>query len=162
MIAWEWLIPVLLLGLAGGFLLGWGGGQVGRESRKADRELRDTRDELARYRDRVVAHFASTADLVNALSANHAALHRQLMQDAQELCSGREPSIKAITVSEAGQDESAPATPAQRTLVLSQLPLPEEKLVSSRLAPATHTKGWYRESSSEDEASDYVKEDPRY
>lgn len=158
MIAWEWLIPVLLLGLAGGFLLGWGGGQ-GQQSRKADRELRDTRDELARYRDRVVTHFSSTADLVNALSANYAALHRQMTQDAQELCGGREPNIKGISVNEGGEDQ---AVPAQRTLVLTPLPLPEEKSIASRLAPSGHTKGWYRESASDDEISDYAKEDPRY
>ncbi|MCC6302142.1 MAG: DUF1043 family protein [Gammaproteobacteria bacterium] len=158
--AWAWLILGLLLGLAGGFLLGWNGGPA-RQSRKVDRELKDTRDELVSYRDRVVTHFASTADLVNAMSANYAALHRQLTQDAQALCNGREPSLKAISLNEGGAGESAPA---QGTLPLPvpALPLPGEPMASSRSVPSRHTRGWYRESSSEDEASDYVKEDPRY
>jgi uncharacterized membrane-anchored protein YhcB (DUF1043 family) len=161
-IAWEWLIPVLLLGLAGGFLLGWGGSGSAKQSRKIDRELRETRDELVRYRDQVAVHFSSTADLVNAMSANYAALHQHLMQGAQELCNGREPRFKAISVSEGGAGGESP--PAQGALALTAPPLelPGEKLALSRPAPALHTKGWYKESASDDEASDYVKDDPRY
>jgi len=153
-----------LLGLAGGFLLGWGGSGTGRQSRKIDRELRDTRDELVRYRDQVAVHFSSTADLVNAMSANHAALHRHLMEGAQELCSGREPRFKAISVSEGGAGAGVESPPAQGALALSAPPLelPGEKQAMSRPAPALHTKGWYKESASDDEASDYVKDDPRF
>lgn len=157
---WAWLILGLLLGLAGGFLLGRGGGPA-RQSRKIDRELQDTREELLRYRERVVAHFSSTADLVNAMSANYAALHRQLTQDAQELCNGREPGLKAISLNDGAAGESAP-TQGTLPLPVPPLPLPGEKTAASRAESFRHTRGWYRESASEDEASDYVKEDPRY
>lgn len=162
MIAWEWLIPVLLLGLAGGFALGWSGSGPARQTKKLDRELRDTRDEFVRYREQVAAHFSATADLMNALSANYAAVHRHLVQGAHELCGAQEPRFKTISVHEPGEGE---ATPAQKSLPLSvpPLPLPEEKAPAfARPAPAGHTRGWYNEATPDADVTDYVKEDPRY
>lgn len=162
MIAWEWLIPVLLLGLAGGFVLGWSGSGPARHSKRLDRELRDTRDELVRYRDQVAAHFSTTADLMNAMTANHAAIHRHLVRGAQELCSAQEPRFKTISVHEPGVGETVPA---QKSLPLtaSPLDLPGDKAIDfARPAPALHTQGWYNEATPDAEVTDYVKEDPRY
>lgn len=161
MIAWEWLIPVLLLGLAGGFLLGWSGTEAARNSKRLDRELRETRDEFVRYRDRVAAHFAATADLMNALTANYAAVHRQLLEGARELCGAQEPRFKTISVHESGGD----AAPEQKPLPLTVPPLtlPTEQTAEfARPAPVRHTKSWYNESTPDTDVSDYVKEDPRY
>jgi uncharacterized membrane-anchored protein YhcB (DUF1043 family) len=162
-IAWEWLIPVLLLGLAGGFVLGWSGSGPARQTKKLDRELRDTRDELVHYRDQVAAHFSTTADLMNAMSANYAAIHRHLVQGAHELCSAQEPHFKTISVNESAPgEESAPAqTPLP--LTVPPLHLPNEKAIDfTRPAPALHTKGWYNEATPDADVTDYVKEDPRY
>jgi uncharacterized membrane-anchored protein YhcB (DUF1043 family) len=161
-IAWEWLIPVLLLGLAGGFVLGWSGSGPARHSKKLDRELRDTRDELVRYRDQVAAHFSTTADLMNAMTANYAAIHRHLVQGAHELCTAQEPRFKTISVHEPGIGETVPA---QKSLPLTVPPLhlPEEKAGDfSRPASSPHTRGWYNETTPDAEVTDYVKEDPRY
>lgn len=163
MITWEWLIPVLLLGLAGGFLLGWSGGGAARNTKKLDRELRETRDELVRYRDQVAAHFSTSADLMNAMTANYAIVHRHLVQGAHELCGAQEPRFRTISVNEPATGEPAP--PAQNTLPLTVPPLhlPTETAANlPRPAPALHTKGWYNEATPDGDVTDYVKEDPRY
>jgi uncharacterized membrane-anchored protein YhcB (DUF1043 family) len=161
-IAWEWLIPVLLLGLAGGFALGWSGSGPARQSKKLDRELRDTRDELVRYRDQVAAHFSATADLMNTMTSNYAAVHRHLVRGAHELCSAQEPRFKTVSVHEPGVGETVPA---QQTLPLTVPPLdlPGEKAVDfTPPASALHNRGWYNETTPDAEVTDYVKEDPRY
>lgn len=161
MITWEWLIPVLLLGLAGGFLLGAGSGGAAKHSKRLDRELQETRDELMRYRDQVAAHFSATADLMNTMSANYAAIHKHLVQGAQELCSAQEPRFKTISVHESTAGEPAPA---QKTLplVVPPLSLPEVQNAFPRPPRAARSQGWYNEATPDTEVTDYVKEDPRY
>ena len=162
MIAWEWLIPVLLLGLAGGFVLGWSGTDAARNSKRLERELRETRDELVRYRERVAAHFSATADLMNAMTANYAAVHRQLLEGARELCGAQEPRFKTISVHESGGGETA-AVQTPLPLTVPPLSLPTDTTPEfARPTAVRHAKSWYDEATPDTDVSDYVKEDPRY
>jgi uncharacterized membrane-anchored protein YhcB (DUF1043 family) len=159
---WEWLIPILLLGLAGGFLLGWSGSSAAKQTKKLDQELRETRDELVRYREQVAAHFSTTADLMNAMTANYAAIHQHLVTGAHELCSAQEPRFKTISVNEPIDRESSQAGKTL-PLITPPLQLPIEKAANFPRPPLSpHAKGWYNEVTPDTEVTDYVKEDPRY
>jgi uncharacterized membrane-anchored protein YhcB (DUF1043 family) len=148
-----------LLGLAGGFLLGTSSGGAAKQSKRLDRELQETRDELMRYRDQVAAHFSTTADLVNAMSANYSAIHRHLVQGAHELCGAQEPRFKTISVHES---TAGAAAPAQKILPLTVPPLTLPQADFARPPRAARPQGWYNEVAPDTEVTDYVKEDPRY
>lgn len=158
---WVWLIPALLAGLALGFFVGWSGSRAARQSRQFDRELRQSHDEQVHYREQVAAHFAATADLVNAMSADYAAVLQHLTKGAQQLCGGEKPRFQPISVSE--PPERVEAADAEKTALPASPPrLPGEKAAeSSKPYPAQHAKDWYNEADPSADVTDYAKEDAR-
>ncbi len=94
---WHWALPVLAIaGVAIGFFIGRSSSAGVKRSIQLDQELRETREELERYRGRVVEHFTTTADLVNRLTADYRAVYEHLAKGAQSLAGNQVPRLEAI------------------------------------------------------------------
>lgn len=94
---WHWALPVLAIaGAAIGFFIGRSSSAGVKRSIQLDQELRETREELERYRGRVVEHFTTTADLVNRLTADYRAVYEHLAKGAHQLAGSQIPRLEAI------------------------------------------------------------------
>ncbi len=97
---WQWVLPLLAIaGVAIGFSIGRLSNDGVKRSIRLDQELHEARAELERYRNRVVEHFSTTADLVNQLTADYRAVYEHLAKGAQQLAGSQVPRLEAIASS---------------------------------------------------------------
>lgn len=97
---WQWALPVLtIVGAVIGFSIGRLSNDGVKRSIRLDQELQEARAELERYRNRVVEHFSTTADLVNRMTADYRAVYEHLAKGAQQLAGNQVPRLEAIASS---------------------------------------------------------------
>lgn len=82
----DTLIP-FIGGLIIGGLLVWLLLPARRHQGKVEKEKRQAAKELAAYKQQVDAHFVRTAELVNNMTQSYRAIHDQLSQGVEQLCS---------------------------------------------------------------------------
>jgi uncharacterized membrane-anchored protein YhcB (DUF1043 family) len=80
----EWLYAVV--GVISGLLIGMWVGRISSSAKQLGEELKQTKEELDAYRDKVTQHFSRTAELVEILAANSRDIYRHLASGSQELC----------------------------------------------------------------------------
>ena len=80
----EWLYAVV--GVVAGLLIGALLGRAGSSAKQIGDELKQTKQELDAYRDKVTQHFSRTAELVEILAANSRDIYRHLASGSEELC----------------------------------------------------------------------------
>jgi len=80
----EWLYAVV--GVVAGLLIGALLGRAGSSAKQLGDELKQTKQELDAYRDKVTQHFSRTAELVEILAANSRDIYRHLASGSEELC----------------------------------------------------------------------------
>ncbi len=80
----EWLYGVI--GVVAGLLFGVWLGRAGSSAKQLSDELKQTKQELDDYRDKVTQHFSRTAELVEILASNSRDIYRHLATGSQELC----------------------------------------------------------------------------
>lgn len=164
---WIWALPVLLIaGLAIGFFIGRSSSAGVKRSLQLDQELRETREELERYRNRVVEHFSTTADLFNRMTADYRAVYEHLARGAQQLAGNQIPRLEAIASASAERPiEEPPAGGIAEGLHegLDERPPLEGKAenVASRDEEAERrkTEGWYEDVAPGTEVPDYAREE---
>lgn len=85
-----WIILVVLavaaVAFIWGFVVGRSKNSTQRRAQALESELIDLRDHMSDYKQQVGQHFAKTADVVNAMTANYRSLYDQLIKGAQDLC----------------------------------------------------------------------------
>lgn len=84
-------IAALVLGLAGGWLLGARSTSESRRSRELERKLDLVMQEKKAYEDDVSEHFADTAKLLNSMTESYREVHTHLATGAARLCAGQGP-----------------------------------------------------------------------
>ena len=96
-----WLIVWALLGVAGGFGIGFAvtrsrSSQAAGRTRELENELASARSELDSYRQQVVAQFSETARKFQSLNDAYTDLHQQLAKSSSILCGdGAGPLLQA-------------------------------------------------------------------
>lgn len=80
----EWLYAVV--GVVAGLLIGALLGRAGSSAKQIGDELKQTKQELDAYRDKVTQHFSRTAELAEILAANSRDIYRHLASGSEELC----------------------------------------------------------------------------
>ena len=86
-----WLIVSALLGVAGGFGIGFAvarsrSSRAAGRTRELENELASARSELDSYRQQVVAQFSETARKFQSLNDAYTDLHQQLAKSSSILC----------------------------------------------------------------------------
>jgi uncharacterized protein len=163
---WQWALPVLLAvaGLAIGFSIGRLKNDGVKRSIQLDQELHETRAELERYRNRVIEHFTTTADLVNQLTADYRAVYEHLANGAQQLAGSQVPRLEAIASSRERLVEP-PAGGIAEGLHEDLDGEPEEKSrkAGNGSSPSggegRKTEGWYDDAAPGTEVPDYAREE---
>lgn len=86
--AWVFVVilAVLAVGIGAGFAIGRSTNSAQRRSENLESEITQLREQMSAYRQQVGQHFAETADVVNAMTANYRTLFDHLSKGAQELC----------------------------------------------------------------------------
>lgn len=86
--AWVFIVilAVMALGIGAGFAIGRSTNSAQRRSEALESEISELREQMSGYRQQVGQHFAETADVVNAMTANYRALYDHLSKGAQDLC----------------------------------------------------------------------------
>lgn len=86
--AWVFIVilAVMAVGIGAGFAIGRSTNSAQRRSEALESEISELREQMSGYRQQVGQHFAETADVVNAMTANYRALYDHLSKGAQELC----------------------------------------------------------------------------
>ena len=84
-------VAALVLGLAGGWLLGSRSTSENRRSRELERKLDLVMQEKKAYEDDVNEHFSDTAKLLNSMTDSYRAVHTHLASGAARLCAGQGP-----------------------------------------------------------------------
>ncbi|MDX9739902.1 MAG: YhcB family protein [Gammaproteobacteria bacterium] len=165
---WMWLT----LAGVGGAVLGYFVGRLGsagvKRSLQLDQDLRETRQELERYRTSVVEHFTTTAQLVNKLTDDYRAVYQHLARGAQDLTGGRTPQLEALTP-KARQVEHMPSPPPLVDEFLEDAPddgvapiirpEPELRPQRTRQEEVAATEGWYDDVAPGTEVPDYAREE---
>jgi uncharacterized membrane-anchored protein YhcB (DUF1043 family) len=173
--AWlQWALPVLILGIAAvaiGFLIGRTSSDAVKRSTQLDQELRDAREELDRYRNRVVEHFSTTADLVNRMTADYRAVYEHLAQGAHQLAGSQVPRLEAIASSSGRPVVEPPAGGIAEGLHEAEDGTPEDeprrKGANGNGGTPEHreegrkSEGWYDDVAPGTEVPDYAR-DERY
>ncbi|MDR2877495.1 MAG: YhcB family protein [Chromatiales bacterium] len=109
----SWLIWIMLAAAAsgaGGYFLGRSSSAGVKRSLQLEEELQAARGELERYRNNVVEHFTTTAQLFNKLTADYRAVYHHVARGAHELTAGRTPQLDALSAP-APQIELSPPPP---------------------------------------------------
>ncbi len=157
---WHWALPVLAIaGVAIGFFIGRSSSAGVKRSIQLDQELRETREELERYRGRVVEHFTTTADLVNRLTADYRAVYEHLAKGAQSLAGSQVPRLEAIA--------SSPERPVEPPVggiadgLHEDIDAIEDKedARASREEARRKQEGWYDDVAPGTEVPDYAREE---
>lgn len=164
----SWWIWLTLAG-AGGAVLGYFLGRLGsagmKRSLQLDQDLRETRQELERYRNSVVEHFTTTAQLVNKLTDDYRAVYQHLARGAQDLTGGRTPQLEALAP-QARRVEHIASPPPFVDEFLEDAPddgvapparLDEPELRASRTPQ--EAEGWYEDVAPGTEMPDYAREE---
>lgn len=115
------IVAFFTVGIVWGFIIGRSKNAVQRRSQAMESELIELREQLSEYKQQVGQHFAQTADVVNAMTANYRALYDHLIKGAQALCGDQLTRAKldpsAVRFIEHRRDdtaaESAPSTSAE-------------------------------------------------
>jgi len=80
----EWVL--VLGGVIGGMVIGYWLGFSTGPAKHLGAELKQAKEELSSYRDKVTQHFSRTAELVEVLASNSREIYRHLATGSQELC----------------------------------------------------------------------------
>jgi uncharacterized membrane-anchored protein YhcB (DUF1043 family) len=86
--AWVFfvILGVFAVGMLWGFAVGRNKNSSQRRVELLESEVMEMRGQMSDYKQQVSQHFAKTADVVNAMTANYRALYDQLIKGAQDLC----------------------------------------------------------------------------
>lgn len=166
---WMWLIAAGVGGAVLGYFVGRLGSAGVKKSLQLDQELRETRQELDRYRNSVVEHFTTTAQLVNKLTEDYRAVYQHLARGAQELTGGRTPQLEALAP-KVRQVEHIPSPPPLVDEFLDDSPddgvtppaiRPEPTLQAQKTSKEEHgvSEGWYDDAAPGTEIPDYAREE---
>jgi uncharacterized membrane-anchored protein YhcB (DUF1043 family) len=163
---WIWLTVTGVGGAVLGYFIGRLGSAGVKRSLQLDQDLRETRQELERYRNSVVEHFTTTAQLVNRLTDDYRAVYQHLARGAQELTGGRTPQLEALSP-KARQVEHVASPPPLVDEFLDDSPNdepsvrrePELNPPRERKEEAVAAEGWYDDAAPGTEVPDYAREE---
>lgn len=158
-----WIVLAALAGIGGGYFLGRSSSAGVKRSLQLEEDLRETRGELERYRNNVVEHFTTTAQLVNKLTADYRAVYQHLSRGAQELTAGRIPQIEALSGPSSQQAELAPPPPTVDELLEEDddRDLRREGIVpraQARRPIEAPAEGWYDDVAPGTEVPDFARD----
>ncbi len=152
MSGWIWLaIGVLFFGgLLWGFMVGRSTNTAHQQAKRLEEELNQVRGEFGQYKEQVTTHFATTAELVNNLTASYRAVYQHLATSSQSLCGDNAPKLSMEgserLLAEGRQDErdvtpaAEPATePATEAVAAATETPPEPVAAEPAEAPAAET-----------------------
>lgn len=158
-----WVVLAVLAGGVGGYFLGRSSSAGVRRSLQLEEDLREARGELERYRNNVVEHFTTTAQLVNKLTADYRAVYQHLSRGAQELTAGRIPQLEALSAPSSPPAEFAPPPPTMDELLEEDDDRDvrrdeREPRVPSRRPVETPAEGWYDDVAPGTEVPDFARD----
>ena len=157
---WIWITLAAAAGLAGGFFIGRSSSAGVKRSLQLDQELRETREELERYRNGVVEHFTTTAQLVNKLTADYRAVYYHLSRGAQELTGGRIPQLESLAPTPLEHIPPPPTTDEFLEEIADHgMGREEAELRSQPRHSTAHAEGWYDDAAPGTEVPDYAREE---
>lgn len=157
---WIWVTLAAAAGIAVGYFIGRSSRAGVKRSLQLDQELREMREEFERYRNGVVEHFTTTAQLVNKLTADYRAVYQHLSRGAQELAGGRIPQLEALTPPAAERIAPPPAVDELLGELEDHGVGREEADLRSQRRPITaHAEGWYEDVAPGTEVPDYAREE---
>ncbi len=93
---WMWWIALAVLFAAGlglGFLWGRSRTDEAQKAKSLEEELRQAQDEMNRYKEQVAAHFATTAELMEKLTADYRSVYQHLAESSEALCGPDAPRL---------------------------------------------------------------------
>ncbi len=95
MSGWILLAVAVLFfgGLLWGFMVGRSTNTAHQQAKRLEGELNEVRGEYDQYKEQVTQHFATTAELVNNLTASYRAVYQHLASSSQSLCGDNAPKL---------------------------------------------------------------------
>ena len=141
------LIFGLIFGGGCGVYLARAGNSAVKRARELDAELKQTREELAEFKNQVTQHFSKTADLVNALTANYREVYTHIAEGAQRFTSSDSLKIESMNT----------ADPLLATDAESNKPTAED--LDKQAKQEKEDEGWYGDHPQEPVADDSTRDD---
>jgi uncharacterized membrane-anchored protein YhcB (DUF1043 family) len=99
---WMWIAAAafFITGLLMGMALSRSHEAETNRVKELEAEVKQNREEAAKYREQVAHHFTQTADLLHTMTANYRAVYEHLADGAQNLCAGQVRSLTPAALRE--------------------------------------------------------------